>query len=232
MTRAYRIAGFGLLTSAAVTLAMAGMATAERRGGFGMQDMFGQGGQGGGFAMTFATLDADGNGLITEEDLRALAEAKFTEMDLDGSGTLGPDELAAVMEARMTERMGGRMGERMGDRGPQRADPVSMMTSMAERMVKARDTDGDGMLSMAELEPAKGFGRMIDRFDTDDDNAISQAEFDEAKAEMSDRKARRGDRGDRGGWGDRGDRGGHGGMGDRGGKGGHGGDGWRGGKGN
>lgn len=221
MTRAYRIAGIGLLAGAAVTLATAGFVTAQGRGGFGIQDVFGPGGKGG-FEMTFAALDADGNGQITEEDLRALATARFDELDLDGSGTLGADELAAAMDAAMTERMGGRMG----DRASQRGDPVTMMTTMAERMVKARDTDGDGMLSMAELEPAKGFGRIIDRFDTDDDNAISQAEFDEAKAEMGDRKARRGDRG---GWGGHGDRGGHGGWGDRGGKGG---DGWRGGKGN
>lgn len=208
MKRALRIAGFGLLAGAGLTMALAGVANAHGRGGPGMQGAFGAGG---GMQMTFAALDADGDGQITEEDLRALAEARFNEIDLDGSGTLGADELAASMHSQMTERM--------GDRAPRRGDSVTMMTTMAERMVAARDTDGDGMLSMAELEPANGFGRMIDRFDTDDDNAISQAEYDVAKAEMGDRKSR-------GGWGDRGDRGG---WGDRGGHGGKGGDGWRGG---
>jgi hypothetical protein len=73
-----------------------------------------------------------------------------------------------------------------------RGDPAARAEAMAGRMIEARDSDGDGALSPEELAPEKGFGRMIDRFDTDDDNAISAAEFDEAKAEISDRRGKRG----------------------------------------
>ena len=61
---------------------------------------------------------------------------------------------------------------------------------MVERMLSARDADGDGVLSGAELSPAADIAALIDRFDTDDDNAWSEEEFAQAaKAEVRRRTA-------------------------------------------
>lgn len=191
MKHAFRIAGLGLLLGSAVALAAA---PASARGPMG--DMPGGIGgfaqPGGFFANTFAELDANGDSQITEEDLNAAAEARLAEADADGNGSLDAAELAAAAQTHIAERMQGRT---MGPRG---IDAETMAARMAERILDARDADKDGGLSVAELGPDKGFGRVIDRFDTDDDNAISQAEFDEAKAEMSARFARYDDRGGRG----------------------------------
>jgi Ca2+-binding EF-hand superfamily protein len=196
MKNGFRIAGLGVLMSAAAMLAAA---PASARGPMG--DMPGGIGgfaqRGGMFATTFAELDLNGDGQITEEDLTAAAQSHFADVDTDGNGKLDAAELATAMQARITERMQGRT---MGPRG---MDADTMSARMAERILDARDADNDGALSLAELEPEKGFGRVIDRFDTDDDNAVSQAEFDEAKADMSARFARQDDHGGRGhgGWG-------------------------------
>lgn len=199
MTRTLRIASLGLLAGAGLTVALAGMANAHGRGGPGMQGAFGAGEPGGPLAQTFAALDADGDGLITEADLRAGVEVRMAAVDTDKSGTLDVDELTAAILTRMSERM----GDRMDEANPRRGDPARMAARIAARMIDARDADGDGVVSMAELEPAKGFGRIIDRFDTDDDNAIGKAEYDVARAEIETlmaRRAARGGDGHKGGW--------------------------------
>lgn len=197
MKHAYRIAGLGLVLGAAVSLAaMPASARGPLSGAFGAD---GYGARGGLFAATFADLDLNADGQITEEDLLAGAEARLAEIDSDGNGLISAEEFAASAQARIAERMQGRT---MGPRG---MTAETMAARMAERMIGQRDSDKDGALSLAELAPQTGFARMIDRFDTDDDNAISQAEYDAAKAEMDGRSAKRGDRGDRG------NRGGHGG---------------------
>jgi Ca2+-binding EF-hand superfamily protein len=194
MKHVYRIAGLGLILGTAVSLAATTAASA--RGPIG--DSFGGFGEPGGlFATAFADLDKSGDGQITEEDLVAGAEARLAEVDADGNGTLTAEEFAAAVQARIAERT---VGRAMGPRG---MNAETMAARMAERIISARDADKDGALSLAELAPDTGFGRVIDRFDTDDDNAISQAEYDAAKAEMNARFAGRADRdgrGGKGGW--------------------------------
>jgi EF hand len=193
MKHAFKIAGLGVLLGSAVALA-AGPATARGPMADGMAGFGGVGERGGFLTATFADFDLNGDGQITEDDLTAAAEARLAEVDTDASGTLDATELAAAVAARMDERMQGR------DIGRRGMTAEAMATQMAERMIAARDTDKDGVLSLTELGPDTGLGRVIDRFDTDDDNAISQAEFDTAKAEMADRFARRDSRDNRG-WG-------------------------------
>lgn len=213
MRNAYKIAGLGLLLGTAVTLAAV---PASARGPmddrFGGLDGFGE--RGGFFTTAFTELDVSGDGQITEEDLLAGAEARFAGVDTDGNGGLSAEELAASVKARIEERIAA-AGDNAPARTPSATQLETMTTRMAERLIGARDGDKDGVVSLAELTPDTGFGRMIDRFDTDDDNAISEAEFDAAKQEISDRYAARNDRGERGGWGERGGKGGHGSRGGR-----------------
>ncbi|WP_188528995.1 EF-hand domain-containing protein [Sinisalibacter lacisalsi] len=172
MKQALRIAGIGLLAGAAMSMAAAPMLA---RGG---ADSFGSRGI---FATDFATLDANGDGRITEEDFAARAAARLAEADTDGNGKLEAAEIAAQVLARFEDR-----ADRM------RGDPATRAEAMAARLVEARDTDDDGALSPEELAPTKGYGRVVDRFDTDDDNAISAAEYDEAKAAITARADKRG----------------------------------------
>lgn len=230
MKNAYKIAGFGLLTGAAVMLATAGAATAHgRMGGFdgpggpgGFGGFGGFGARGGILAASFADLDTDGSGMITEEDLAARGEARFAEADTDGDGKITAAELETAIGARIAADIAARTesdktataeGTPPQPQRPGRSDrtmPANMAQHIAARIIDRLDTetDGarDGALTLAEMTPSAAMapGRVIDRFDTDDDNAISEAEFDAAKAEFGDRMAKRGDRADRddrGGWG-------------------------------
>jgi len=127
----------------------------------------------GGERMDFETLDVDGNGEITAEDIATLRDNRFGEVDADGDGSVTLEEFTAAAGARASERA----------------------ADMFERL----DADGDGVLSRDVLESRGGGGmgeRMISRLDTDDSGGVSAEEFEAAK----DRMARRRGGGERG-WG-------------------------------
>lgn len=185
MKTAHKIAGFGLAAGAAVMIAFSAPAVARGPaggfGGFGGARGMGAG-AGGIFAVQFADLDTDGDGLITEAELAARAQAlvadRLAEVDADGDGTVTAEELEAQILARIEDRAQGRMMP--GDdrrQAMRRVDPAERAKDMAERMVAARDTDEDGVLSGEELSPAADIAALVDRFDTDDDNAWSEEEF-------------------------------------------------------
>ena len=54
--------------------------------------------------------------------------------------------------------------------------------TMAERMIERLDTDGDGLLSAAEMADRPMPAAMFDRVDANADGFIDQAEIDAAKA--------------------------------------------------
>lgn len=103
----------------------------------------------------FATLDADGNGAVTPEEMQAKAAARFAAADTDGDGGLSAAELQAQEDQRRAARL--------------------------NRMIAARDTNGDGLLQADEMAP-KGdrMTRMFDRIDTNKDGSIDAAEFEAA----------------------------------------------------
>ncbi len=112
----------------------------------------------------FASLDVDGDGAITLEELQAAGAARFAETDANGDGALSQDELIAQMSGR-------------AERG---------VTRMIERL----DENDDGVLQQSELEDrgAKRLERLIERADTNDDGVVSEEEFEQVK----DRGGRRG----------------------------------------
>jgi len=120
----------------------------------------------------FSELDADGNGVVTKEEMQARAQTRFDAADTNGDGKLSVDEMVAAAEARAEDAMKKR-AEQMSER----------MAKRTERLIENKDTDGDGMLTMAELEDTKSRGdRFFDRLDADGDGVVSQEEFDAAKA--------------------------------------------------
>lgn len=115
----------------------------------------------------FATLDADGNGGVTLEEMQAQALARFAAADTDGDAGLSSAEITAQEDQR-------------------RADRIA-------RMIADRDTDGDGLLQAAEMAPkADRMTRMFDRMDADSDGSISEAEFAEMPGHMGHGAPKRG----------------------------------------
>lgn len=102
----------------------------------------------------FERIDANGDGAVTQEEVRAHAAARFAQADADNDGSLTAQEMLAL-------------------RGGQRA----------ERMLERHDTDGNGQLSAEELRAAsegrgeKRLQRMLNRMDANDDGKLSLAEM-------------------------------------------------------
>ena len=116
----------------------------------------------------FATLDADGDGLITQEELQAAGDARFAAADTDGDGALSAEELQARIVANA------------GDRAAQGAT----------RMIERLDANEDGLLQREEIAERGGdrMERMFDRADSDDDGAISAEEFAEVAERRGDHR--------------------------------------------
>jgi Ca2+-binding EF-hand superfamily protein len=163
----------------------------------------------------FATLDTNGDGKLTVEDITAKRAARAAALDANKDGLISADELVA-------QRM---------------QDIQTRVEAGAKAEVAALDLDGDGQLSAAELAAGPGMGmgkgrgmagghrdgamtgagpmagpeRMIARFDTDKDGAVSEAEFDAGKLQMvnmmQEHRKDRMQRGDEDGQHMRGDRG-------------------------
>lgn len=222
MKRPFKIAAFGLMTGAVVALAAplamardGGPGHGDRMGGFGPAPM----------AKTFAELDVNGDAQITEDDLRALAEARFGESDTDGNGSITLEEVTQSVIAKFQDRMANSNAPE--GKGPSEEQIQARAEQMAARIIDRADKDGNGTIEASEMEPANGYGRFIDRMDTDDDNAVSKAEYDEAKQEFGQRMERggkfgHGERGEKFGRGERGEHGGKYGHGEREGRFGHG----------
>lgn len=113
----------------------------------------------------FSTLDTDGNGELTREELAAQGAARFDAADADGNGLLSAEELTAFSAQRAEDR--------------------------AARMIERMDANGDGQLSPDELRERRNAGRMFDRIDSDNSGTITQAEYDAARERISDRRAKR-----------------------------------------
>lgn len=119
----------------------------------------------GGPRMDFETLDVDGSGEITIEDMASLRNNRFAELDADGDGSVTREEFTAAQMARASDRAG----------------------QMFDRL----DVDGDGVLSRDAVESQNRGGggeRMISRLDTDNSGGVSAEEFEEARARFGERR--------------------------------------------
>ncbi len=117
-----------------------------------------------------ARADANGDGIVTRDEVMADVAARFAKLDTNGDGKISAEERQAVAEARMARR---------GDMGPPPPPPGGEMAPPpggpgGGRGMQRLDTDGDGMISLAEQQAQAT--RRFDRVDTNHDGKIDQAE--------------------------------------------------------
>ena len=126
--------------------------------------------------LNFDALDGDKDGKLTRAEIDASHAARTKAADTNADGKLSAEELAAMQIKAMTERV----------------------TVRAAKMIGKLDTDGDKLLTDAELAASKDRGDMFARIDTDGDGAIIKAEAETARVRMKERGHRRGGKHGRG----------------------------------
>ncbi len=147
-----------VLTTVAATL-LGSVAFAESHGKGNMGGM----GMAGGPRMaqlSFADLDANGDGQLTLEELTARPADHFASADANGDGGLNAEEMTAMMMAQMQDRV----------------------AAMAAQMITRLDANKDGLIQADEMKPAgndgAGLERMFAIMDINGDGAVSEEEFD------------------------------------------------------
>jgi len=141
------------------------------------------------FDAEFKKADADGDGAISKAEadkgMPRLAR-DFDKLDANKDGKVTPDEMRAHMQARMAERHQGK------DKGPDGkggagGDRREQGKQRFEEQFKKADTDGDGALSKAEVE--KSMPRMARAFEAIDANKDGKVTPDEIRGHMQARRA-------------------------------------------
>ena len=104
--------------------------------------------------MRFDRMDKDNSGDVTFEEFSAMFEQRFGDADANKDGKMTVDEIAAAIEKMRAERM-------------------------AERIIQRFDTNGDGVLTAAEVESRQK--KMFALLDRNDDGKIEKDEMPERK---------------------------------------------------
>ena len=150
--------------------------------------MGGRGGRGPGGGMMSADTDQDGK--ISRAEFMAQSSERFAKLDANGDGRISGDEMKAMME-RMREgsRMGGRHS--MGGEAAGAMMPPPPPGAMGGRhghhgaRLARLDTNQDGKISRDEMRADAD--KHFDKLDTNGDGFVDQAEMDAARARMKDR---------------------------------------------
>ncbi|MBO6789660.1 MAG: EF-hand domain-containing protein [Dinoroseobacter sp.] len=162
-----------LMTGAMVTILLLGSVSAYAAG----QGRGGDGPRGGG--VNFERLDLNGDGSVTVAELEGQGAARFAEIDADGDGMATVEELIKSAELRRSQRL----------------------VDRATRLIERADTDGDGMISQAEMEAAQEDrgrrgepgARFFRLFDDNEDGVVTKDEFETARAVLLERRGGTGD---------------------------------------
>ncbi|MDZ4064396.1 MAG: EF-hand domain-containing protein, partial [Coriobacteriia bacterium] len=135
------------------------------------------------FAKMFAEADKDGDGTLTEIEVRAAATAKFQAADKDGDGYLDKAEMLAMFSSHGAAGPGpaGRFGQ-LDDKGEWKVSKQDAPPRLAARFAEI-DADGDGFVTREEIRAKMGpgpGGRFMGpgaRMDADKDGKVSLTEF-------------------------------------------------------
>jgi Ca2+-binding EF-hand superfamily protein len=154
--------------------------------------------KGSGAAERFEEIDTNGDGELTQTELKAHGEARFAAADTDGDGLLSDVEMAAARAER-----GGKRAARMLERfdadqnGALDADELAKAAEArggkrGNRMLKRLDANVDGKLSFEEMSGRRDASKMFERLDADNSGTLSAEEFAKA-AERGKRRHRTSD---------------------------------------
>ena len=171
MKLTHKTAGLGIAAVAVLLLGTA--AIADNMGQMRMGDGMGGHGMMAGPVLDLAAIDADKDGKISKDELTAFRAARVASVNGNADGKLSADELAAMHLQAMTEAA----------------------KTMADRMIERLDSDGDKLLSAAEMADRPLPAEMFDRVDSNGDGFIDQSEIDAAKTQMMERGGRMGGHG-------------------------------------
>ena len=102
-------------------------------------------------------MDTNDDGQITLEEAQGAFAARFATLDADGNGTLSQSELVADAQARSAERATERFAalDTDGDGELTQAEMPGPRGDRVARMFDRLDTNDDDVLSAEELEAAK-----------------------------------------------------------------------------
>lgn len=107
---------------------------------------------------SFQELDANNDGQVTQEEMQAHRNQRFTKADTDGDGQLSVEEMQAAAQQRSEDRV--------------------------NKMFEKHDANADGFLSQDELPKPRRADKMFDRIDADNSGGISEQEYADAKDKM------------------------------------------------
>lgn len=129
-----------------------------------------------GLMSDFAAMDANKDGSVSQDEMKAWRASQISGLDADKDGKVSEAELTAFIQKKLDARA----------------------AEMAKARIAAQDVDGDGALSAAELMAPPMPEKMFARLDTNGDGAVSQDEVSAAQARMQQRMD--GQQGGKGGW--------------------------------
>jgi Ca2+-binding EF-hand superfamily protein len=113
--------------------------------------------------MFLERFDTNGDGQVTEAEIAEARAARFSDADANGDGLLSAEEMAAMAETeRETRRARGI--ERMIERHDANGDGLLSAEELAEagpgtRIFERLDANEDGVITEEELAEARPFGR-------------------------------------------------------------------------
>lgn len=138
----------------------------------------------------FAAIDVNSDGALTQEEMTAARKAMHTErllkrFDADGDGTLNAAELSEMGNGKMGNHKKGDHKEdgakKDGHKKEGHKKGEGKMGKRGAKHFEKLDADGNGSISMEEMQARHNPAKMIEKLDADKSGGLSMEEFANAR---------------------------------------------------